>query len=167
MQDGYTKQEPFDAEDKENQNVNNIEKIKTNPSKPNSRPQSKQVLRNNQSKQSNMQLVKVPSDDQLDKMSESSEDYKYNTALQQVDSVMESNVQSKGMIKYQKAKIGALEEEMETLVEKMKALESENWELKKINKNLMKDTKKEKVQAHTLNSKVEKMKEQQGSIQDK
>lgn len=95
------------------------------------------------------------------------DDYKYETAINQVENIMESNVQTKGMVKYQKAKIGALEEEMDVLIEKMKLLESENWELKQINKNIMKDTKKEKVSSNTLNSKVEKLKEQQTGTQDK
>jgi len=95
------------------------------------------------------------------------DDYKLETALTQVDNMMETNVQTKGMVKYQKAKIGALEEEMEVLVEKMKLLESENWELKKVNINLMKDTKKDKVTSNTLSTKVEKMNEQQKSVQEK
>lgn len=112
-----------------------------------------------------MQLATVESPEH-DKMSES-DDYKYDTAMNQVNTLVESSVQSKGMIKYQKAKIGALEEEMEILVEKMKNLEAENSELKKINKNLLKDTKKEKTQATTLNTKVEKLKEQQTGVQEK
>jgi len=56
---------------------------------------------------------------------------------------------------------------MELLVEKMKALEAENYEVKKINKSLLKDTKKEKVQATTLSTKVEKLKEQQSGVSEK
>jgi len=56
---------------------------------------------------------------------------------------------------------------MEVLVEKMKLLESENWELKKINKNLLKDTKKDKVTSSSLNTKVEKLNEQQKGVQEK
>lgn len=63
--------------------------------------------------------------DLVEKMSDD-EDYKYDTAMNQVNNIMENNVQSKGMIKYQKAKISALEDEMELLVEKMKTFESEN-----------------------------------------
>lgn len=56
---------------------------------------------------------------------------------------------------------------MEVLVEKMKLLEAENFELKKVNKALLKDQKKDKVTSSTLNKNVEKLKEQQQGAQDK
>jgi hypothetical protein len=43
-----------------------------------------------------------------------------------MDNLIENNVQSKGVIKYQKAKIAALEDELQLIVDKMKMLESEN-----------------------------------------
>lgn len=60
------------------------------------------------------------------KMNESEDDYKYETAVNQMDNIIENNVQSKGVIKYQKAKISALEDELQLIVDKMKILESEN-----------------------------------------
>jgi len=70
---------------------------------------------------------KSPNKIKNNKLNESNDDdLNYETALEQVNNVLESNVQNKGLIKYQKAKISALEEELTSLIEKMKVLESEN-----------------------------------------
>lgn len=104
----------------------------------------------------------------MSKMHESNdEDYKYETAVNQMDNLIENNVQSKGVIKQQKAKIAALEDELQLIVDKMKILESENYDLKKVNKNLLKDQKKDKSTSNNLNQKVEKINQQNQETSEK
>lgn len=120
-QDGYAEQDR-DKIDEQEHNINsqtNINRARPdNQGKGNSRPNTGKSMQ----KANNYEENVSPNS----KMNESEDDQKYETAVNQMDNIIENNVQSKGVIKYQKAKIAALEDELQLIVDKMKILESEN-----------------------------------------
>lgn len=165
-QDGYAEQDGDKMEEQDYNNTNSQSNLCNSNS--NSRPASSHIGLKSRPATGKLDIV----NNQVEcspnsKMNESEDDYKYETAVNQMDNIIENNVQSKGVIKYQKAKIGALEDELQLIVDKMKILESENYDLKKINKNLLKDQKKDKTTSNVLSTKVEKINAQAHETSEK